>query len=186
MVALDADDLDGWLDETPAVRVWVSEQMGRRPRDVAKADGDGRVAADTLLWTRRGAIIGVAAIVVAIVIAVVTLLLTAGSASPQSGPVGVAVNTVPFDPIGGARIFPVPGGQPSDYLGAGQTLYIDCLQPVRPSSLLAGISDGPYKDHWIDVSDIKTPSGQDVRSLKPPLPTCAPPVNPPSSSTGTP
>jgi hypothetical protein len=35
VVALDADDLDGWLDETPAVRIWASEQMGRRPRDVA-------------------------------------------------------------------------------------------------------------------------------------------------------
>ena len=32
VVALDADDLDGWLDETRAVRIWVSEQMGRRPR----------------------------------------------------------------------------------------------------------------------------------------------------------
>jgi hypothetical protein len=38
VVALDADDLDGWLDETRAVRVWVSEQMGRRPRDVATLD----------------------------------------------------------------------------------------------------------------------------------------------------
>jgi hypothetical protein len=38
VVALDADDLDGWLDETPAVRIWVSEQMGRRPRDVVTLD----------------------------------------------------------------------------------------------------------------------------------------------------
>ena len=38
VVALYADDLDGWLDEAPAVRVWVSEQMGRRPRDVATLD----------------------------------------------------------------------------------------------------------------------------------------------------
>jgi hypothetical protein len=38
VVALDADDLDGWLDETRAVRIWVSEQMGRRPRDVATLD----------------------------------------------------------------------------------------------------------------------------------------------------
>ena len=38
VVALDADDLDGWLDEARAVRIWVSEQMGRRPRDVATLD----------------------------------------------------------------------------------------------------------------------------------------------------
>lgn len=38
VAALDADDLDGWLDETRAVRIWVSEQMGRRPRDVATLD----------------------------------------------------------------------------------------------------------------------------------------------------
>ena len=44
VVALDADDLDGWLDETRAVRVWVSEQGGRRPPDVATLD----------LWWRTG------------------------------------------------------------------------------------------------------------------------------------
>jgi Helix-turn-helix domain len=30
---LDADDLEGWLQATPAVHYWVSEQLGRRPRD---------------------------------------------------------------------------------------------------------------------------------------------------------
>lgn len=30
---LDADDLEGWLQETPAVHQWISEQLGRRPRD---------------------------------------------------------------------------------------------------------------------------------------------------------
>jgi hypothetical protein len=31
--ALDADDLEGWLQTTPAVHHWISEQLGRRPRD---------------------------------------------------------------------------------------------------------------------------------------------------------
>ena len=62
VVALDADDLDGWLDETRAVRIWVSEQMGRRPRHVATLDlwwrhwaGATRPAlpADLLLSGRR-------------------------------------------------------------------------------------------------------------------------------------
>jgi hypothetical protein len=30
---LDADDLEGWLTETPAVHQWISEQLGRRPKD---------------------------------------------------------------------------------------------------------------------------------------------------------
>jgi excisionase family DNA binding protein len=30
---LDADDLEGWLQETPAVHYWISEQLGRRPGD---------------------------------------------------------------------------------------------------------------------------------------------------------
>lgn len=30
---LDADDLEGWLQVTPAVHYWISEQLGRRPRD---------------------------------------------------------------------------------------------------------------------------------------------------------
>ena len=61
VVALYADDLDGWLDEAPAVRVWVSEQMGRRPRDVATLDlwwqhwaaHPSRVAGDLLVAGRR-------------------------------------------------------------------------------------------------------------------------------------
>jgi excisionase family DNA binding protein len=30
---LDADDLEGWLQATPAVHVWISERLGRKPRD---------------------------------------------------------------------------------------------------------------------------------------------------------
>jgi Helix-turn-helix domain len=30
---LDADDLEGWLQQTPAVHHWISEKLGRRPRD---------------------------------------------------------------------------------------------------------------------------------------------------------
>jgi excisionase family DNA binding protein len=30
---LDADDLEGWLTETPAVHHWISEQLGRNPKD---------------------------------------------------------------------------------------------------------------------------------------------------------
>ncbi len=30
---LDADDLEGWLQATPAVHHWISELLGRRPRD---------------------------------------------------------------------------------------------------------------------------------------------------------
>jgi excisionase family DNA binding protein len=30
---LDADDIEGWLTETPAVHQWISEQLGRSPRD---------------------------------------------------------------------------------------------------------------------------------------------------------
>jgi len=31
--ALDADDLEGWLQATPAVHHWISELLGRQPRD---------------------------------------------------------------------------------------------------------------------------------------------------------
>jgi excisionase family DNA binding protein len=30
---LDADDLEGWLQATPAVHLWISEELGRRPRN---------------------------------------------------------------------------------------------------------------------------------------------------------
>jgi hypothetical protein len=30
---LDADNIEGWLQQTPAVHQWFSEQLGRRPRD---------------------------------------------------------------------------------------------------------------------------------------------------------
>jgi excisionase family DNA binding protein len=30
---VDADDLEGWLQATPVVHYWISEQLGRRPRD---------------------------------------------------------------------------------------------------------------------------------------------------------
>src|SRR5262245_54562882 len=38
VVALDADDLEGWLEATPAVHVWLSERMGRRPFEVQTLD----------------------------------------------------------------------------------------------------------------------------------------------------
>ena len=36
---LDADDLEGWLQTTPAVHHWISEQLGRRPRDAETLEG---------------------------------------------------------------------------------------------------------------------------------------------------
>ena len=35
---LDADDLEGWLQATPAVHHWISEHLGRRPRDAETLD----------------------------------------------------------------------------------------------------------------------------------------------------
>ena len=35
---LDADDLEGWLQSTPAVHYWISEHLGRRPRDAETLD----------------------------------------------------------------------------------------------------------------------------------------------------
>ncbi|MGP6176932.1 helix-turn-helix domain-containing protein [Microbacterium sp. A196] len=32
--ALDADDLEGWLQKTPSAHIWLSELLGRHPRDV--------------------------------------------------------------------------------------------------------------------------------------------------------
>lgn len=134
---------------------------------------DRALAERSLRWTRLGTIFAALAIVVAIVIGAITIT-SSGSATQQSDPVGVAVNTVPHERIGGAPVYPVPGGEPSDYLSAGVPLYIDCLQPVKPDHLLARISYGPYKNHWIDVFDIKTPDGTDVRYLGRPLPLCGP------------
>jgi hypothetical protein len=153
------------------------------PRE-SKAQQDRRIALGQFVWTRRSAVLTAVGIVVAIAAIVVSIILTQqGSTSHSAGPSGVAVNVVPQDRIGGAAIFPVPGGQPSDYLGPGWSLYVDCLQQVRPHYMFARISDGPYKNHWIDVFDIKRPRGEDVRFLKPPLPQCGPPVNAPSTPT---
>ena len=38
VVALDADDLHGWLELTPQVHIWASEQLGRRPLDAMTMD----------------------------------------------------------------------------------------------------------------------------------------------------
>jgi hypothetical protein len=38
VVAYDADDLEAWLIETPAVHIWLSEQMNRRPLEVQTLD----------------------------------------------------------------------------------------------------------------------------------------------------
>jgi excisionase family DNA binding protein len=34
VVVVDCDDLEGWLKATPSVHIWISEHLGRRPRDV--------------------------------------------------------------------------------------------------------------------------------------------------------
>lgn len=34
VLALDADDLEGWLQKTPSAHIWLSELLGRHPRDV--------------------------------------------------------------------------------------------------------------------------------------------------------
>jgi hypothetical protein len=36
--AYDADDLETWLERAPSVHTWISEQLGREPRDVATPD----------------------------------------------------------------------------------------------------------------------------------------------------
>ncbi|MGW4402956.1 hypothetical protein ACWEJ6_02950 [Nonomuraea sp. NPDC004702] len=35
---LDADALEGWMQATPSVHVWISERLGRRPRDAESLD----------------------------------------------------------------------------------------------------------------------------------------------------
>jgi hypothetical protein len=152
------------------------QQPKAAPR-TAKADEDRKIARRSLAWTRRNAILAGLGIIVAIAIAVVSILATnrQGPASPASQqPPGVAVNTVPIDPVGGAPILPVAAATvtPSAYLGAGVQLYIDCLQPVGGKYLLARISYGQYENEWIDIFDIRTPENQDVQHLKPPLPEC--------------
>jgi hypothetical protein len=149
---------------------------------LTKAEEERRVAQRSLIWTRRATILTGLGIFVAIVIAVVTTLIVVhqGSASQPPTPTGIAVNTVPHDQIRGAAIYPVPGGDPSDYLAPGVSLYIDCLQQVRPRYMFARISYGQYKNHWIDVFDIKTPENQDVRYLKPLLPQCHATINLPA------
>lgn len=45
---LDGDTLEGWLQQTPAVHHWISEQMGRRPAEARTAEAWwGRVSAAT-------------------------------------------------------------------------------------------------------------------------------------------
>lgn len=156
-----------------------SSPKKRAPRET-KSEHTRKLAEGQFWWTRLGAIFAGLAVVVAIAIAI-----AASSTSKPSAPVGIAVNTVPQDPIGGAAVYPVPGGRPSDYLAGGVTLHIDCLQAVKPNYLLARISDGPYTDHWIDVFDVKTPDGQDVRFLRPAFRTCGPAITLPQSSTTT-
>lgn len=38
VVVLDVDDIEGWLDATPDVHVWISEHLGYRPNDVMTLD----------------------------------------------------------------------------------------------------------------------------------------------------
>ncbi|MEX1140795.1 MAG: helix-turn-helix domain-containing protein [Thermoleophilaceae bacterium] len=35
---IDADDFEGWLQQTPAVHQWISERLGRRPRDAETSE----------------------------------------------------------------------------------------------------------------------------------------------------
>jgi hypothetical protein len=148
--------------------------MKRRP---TKLDSEMlKLTKDAALWTRRSAQIAILGVLVSLVALVVGVLIAQPSGKHE-GPIGVVVNTVPVDPIGGAPIFPVAsGGRPNSYLPAGQSLFIDCVQPVKPHYLFARISDGPYMNHWIDIFDVKTPRGEDVRHLKPLLPFCGPEV----------
>ena len=131
---------------------------------------DHELVESSFKWTRLGAIFGGVAIVVAIGIGVATI--AASSKSDRGRPVGIVVNAVPNEPIRGAAVYPVPGGQPSDYLPRGVTLSVGCLQPVRPDYLFARISDGPYKYHWVDVFDVKTPGGAGINFLKSRLHIC--------------
>lgn len=150
------------------------------PRET-KSEQARRLAQGSFKWTRLGAIFGGVSIVIATVIVAVTISVS--SMNRLSRPVGVAVNTVPHDPIGGAAVYPIPGGRPSDFLAGGVTLHIDCLQSAKPNYLLARISGGPYRDHWVDVFDIKTPEGKDVRFLSPAVRMCGPAITLPPSST---
>jgi hypothetical protein len=165
---------------------------GRRPKAAPKAqtapresraEQDRRVARLSFVWTRRGAIIGAVGVVVGVAAIVMSIVLTQrGSTAPP----GIAVNVVPLEQFGGAAIDPVPAGAPSGYVGSAWSFHVDCLQQVRPNYLFARISDGPYKNHWIDVFDIMTPTGGDVRFVQPPLPQCGPAVNAPATPTTSP
>lgn len=45
---LDADDLEAWLENTPAIHVWLSERLGRRPQEARTLESWwGRFAAQT-------------------------------------------------------------------------------------------------------------------------------------------
>jgi hypothetical protein len=113
------------------------------PNQPSKSEQLRTLAEGSFKWTRlnnwialAGVVVAVAAIAVPIVVAAITRDVTS---------LGLAVNVVPRDVIGGAAIYPAPGVRPNEYLGNGESLYIDCLQPVKPSyplapSLLAPIS----------------------------------------------
>jgi hypothetical protein len=143
----------------------------------SKADQDREITRKSFVWTRRGVIVtavGVVVAVIGVVVAIVAMRGTSDQETVSQQPKGVAVNTVPLDPIGGARIYPVPvvTDTPVAYLSEGVQLRIDCLQEVDRKYLLAQISSGPYRNEWIDALDIQTPEGQDVQRLSHPLPVC--------------
>jgi hypothetical protein len=151
-----------------------SQDRAAAPK-VTKADRDRKVAAASLLWTKRGAVIGLGGVVVAIGLASIPFISDAIETREDSA--DITATTMPHDPIGGAPVFPVAGARrPSGYLGAGVSLQIDCLQEVEPSYLIAHISDGRYVGKWIDAFDLKTPRGEDIRMVQPRLPRCGPPV----------
>jgi hypothetical protein len=149
------------------------QERSKTATRTSKADQDREVARNSLTWTKRGAILGAAAIIVAILIAVVSWIISHQDTVNQQPP-GIAVTTVPHDRANGAPILPVPvvTVRPNAYLPAGVQLNIACLQQVGAHHLLAQISYGQYKDEWIDAFDIKTPENQDVWKVKPPLLLC--------------
>jgi hypothetical protein len=154
----------------------VEMRRGRTPdaRGTPRTDGEAlKLERTSALWTKRGTI---ATIVFGVLASVIAILAYLG-ASHRESPVGIVVTTVPQAQVGGVPLYPVAGDpQPSAFLPAGQSLYVDCLQPVKPNYLLARISDGPYKNRWVDAFDVKTPGGEDVRDLTPALPSCGPSI----------
>lgn len=154
----------------------LAARQGRSaPKQLSKADQLRRLTEGSFKLTRLNVWVAVAGVVVAIAAIVIPIVLS--FTSHDATPPGVEVNVVPRDLIGGAAVYPAPGAAPNAFLDNSWSLRIDCLQAVKPNYLLAHIAAGPYQNHWIDVFDVKTATGGDVRRLDPMLPECGPPVS---------